>query len=284
MNLAGGGVTQEQPRWQRFAGSVAENYQQHLVPAIFEPWARDLVDLAAPRLGERVLDVACGPGVVARLAARRAGPDQVTGLDINPGMVAVARSLPSELPISWREGSALQMPFPDEAFDVVLCQQGVQFFPDRAAGLREMRRVLVPGGRVVLAVWGPIERSPGYAALAPALERHISAAAAAAARSPFSLWDIGELRHVMAGAGLREVEVHSPTKMLRFSSPAEFVSQYAWASPIAAALGDANASVLDPVIRDVAEALAPYLHEGALSFPIENHLAQAVRPSSTADS
>ena len=100
-------MTQEQPRWQRFAGSVAENYQQHLVPAIFEPWAEELVDLAAPRPGERVLDVACGPGVVARLAARRAGPDQVTGLDINPGMVAVARSLPSELAISWQQGSAL---------------------------------------------------------------------------------------------------------------------------------------------------------------------------------
>lgn len=277
-------MPQEQPQWQRFAGSVAENYQRHLVPAIFEPWATELVDLAAPRPGERMLDVACGPGVVARLAARRAGPDQVTGLDINPGMVAVARSLPSELPISWREGSALQMPFPDEAFDVVLCQQGVQFFPDRATGLREMRRVLVPGGRVVLAVWGPIEHSPGYAALAPALERHISAAAAAAARSPFSLWDIGELRHVMESAGLRKVEIHSAAKTLRFSSPAEFASQYAWASLIAAALGDADASVLDPVIRDVAEALAPYLHEGALSFPIESHLAHDVRPSSSADS
>jgi SAM-dependent methyltransferase len=130
-------------------------------------------------------------------------------------MVEVARSLSSELPICWQQGSALQMPFPEEAFDLVLCQQGVQFFPDRAAGLNEMRRVLVPGGRMVLAVWGPIEQSPGFATLATALERHVSAAAAAA-RSPFSLWDTGELRDLLDGAGLRNLEVHSRMRMLCF--------------------------------------------------------------------
>src|ERR1700751_5075973 len=113
------GMTQQQPRWQQFADSIAENYHRHLVPAIFEPWAGDLVDLAAPAPGERVLDVACGPGVVARLVARRAGPGQVTGLDVTPGMGAVARSLPSQLPICWLQGSALQMPFADQAFDLV---------------------------------------------------------------------------------------------------------------------------------------------------------------------
>jgi SAM-dependent methyltransferase len=276
-------MVQQQPPWQRFAGSVAENYQRHLVPAIFAPWAEDLVGLGAPQPGEHVLDVACGPGVVTRLAAHRAGAGQVIGLDINPGMVEVARSLSSELPISWQEGSALQMPFADQVFDLVLCQQGVQFFPDRAAGLREMRRVLVPGGRVVVAVWGSIEQSPGFAALAAALERHASAAAAAAARSPFSLADTQELHDLLTGAGLRTVDVHSRRKMLRFPPPAEFVAQYVWGSPIAAALGDADPSVLEPVAREVAEALASYVSDQVLSFPIENHLAHAVRPSPTAD-
>lgn len=271
----------QQPRWQRFAGSVAENYSRYLVPAIFEPWAEDLVALAAPRPGERVLDAACGPGVVARLAARRAGADQVTGLDINPGMVQLARSLHSELRISWQEGSALQMPFPDDSFDVVLCQQGVQFFPDRAAGLREMRRVLVPDGRVVLAVWGPIEQSPGFAALAAALDQHVSADAATAARSPFTLYSIDELRHLLEGAGWRNVEIYSREKLLHFPAPAEFVSQYVWASPIAAAIGEPDTSVLQAVIRNVADALQPYLDDHGLSFPIENHLAAAVRPSPT---
>jgi ubiquinone/menaquinone biosynthesis C-methylase UbiE len=271
----------QQPRWQRFAGSVAENYNQHLVPAIFAPWAEDLIDLAAPRPGDRVLDVACGPGVVARLVARRAGTGQVTGLDINPGMLTVARSLPSERLISWQEGDALQMPFPDQAFHLVLCQQGAQFSPDRAAGLGEMRRVLLPGGRIALAVWGPIERSPGFSVLAAALEHHVNAAAAAAARSPFSLPGTSDLRNLLEGAGLRDVEVHSRTKMLRFPPPAEFVRQYVCGSPIAAALDTAGAAVLEPAIREITKALQPYLHDQVLSFPIENHLATAIRPSPT---
>jgi SAM-dependent methyltransferase len=274
-------MAQQQPAWQQFAGSIAENYHRYLVPAILEPWAKDLVALAAPRPGERVLDVACGPGVVARLAARHAGADQVTGLDINPGMVQLARSLPSELPISWREGSALQMPFADECFDVVLCQQGVQFFPDRAAGLREMGRVLVPGGRVVLAVWGPIEHSPGFAALAAALDRHVNAEASAAARSPFSLWSIDELRDLLDGTGWRDAAIHSRERMLDFPSPADFVLQYVWGSPVAAVIGKPDTSVLEAVIGDVADALQPYLDDHGLSFPIENHLVAAVRPSPT---
>jgi ubiquinone/menaquinone biosynthesis C-methylase UbiE len=267
-----------QAEWQRFAGSIAENYNRHLVPAIFQPWAEELVALAAPRPGKRVLDVACGTGAATRLAARRAGAEQVTGLDINPGMIEVARSLPCEPAVSWQIGSALQVPFPDQVFDLVLCQQGVQFFADRAAGLREMRRVLVPGGRIVLAVWGPIERSPGFAAMAEALECHVSATAAAAARSPFSLPDIGELRGMIESAGFRDVKIHVRELAHHFHSPEEFAREYAGSSLIAAALQDENRSLPEAAVRQVAEMLRHYSDERGLSFPMESHLAEATRP------
>ena len=132
------------------------------MPAITSKWAEDLVRRAQLRTGELVLDVACGTGVVARLAATKVRPGQVTGLDLNAGMLAVARSLPNEgAPISWTEGSALDMKFPSGRFDVVLCQQGLQFFPDQPAALREMRRVLREGGRAALSVYSPIEQTPG---------------------------------------------------------------------------------------------------------------------------
>ena len=117
--------------WQ-LEGSAAELYQRYLVPAITTKWAEDLVGRARPRAGEAVLDVACGTGVVARLAAKAVGNGQVTGLDLNAGMLAVARGVPSEgAPITWIEGSALDLPFPADQFDVVLCQLGLQFFPDQ---------------------------------------------------------------------------------------------------------------------------------------------------------
>ena len=119
--------------WQ-LEGSAAELYERYLVPAITAKWAEDLIVRAQPRAGESVLDIACGTGVVARLAARRvAARGQVTGLDLNAGMLAVARRVPNEgPPINWIEGSALDLPFPSDSFDVVLCQLGLQFFPDRS--------------------------------------------------------------------------------------------------------------------------------------------------------
>src|SRR3712207_3990859 len=153
-----GDVMVRHEAWQ-LEGSAAELYERHLVPAITSLWAADLVERAAPQPGERVLDVACGTGIVARRAAERMGSGRVVGLDINPGMLAVARALPpgSGPAIEWHEGSVLDMPFPEGSFDVCLCQLGLQFFPDRAAALREMRRVLRTGGRLTLSVFSALE-------------------------------------------------------------------------------------------------------------------------------
>ena len=147
----------QQGQWQ-VAGSAPEVYERELVPAVFGVWAPILVELAQPGPGERVVDVACGTGIVARIAATRVGPTgAVVGVDLNPGMLSVARSVVSTDsrsggPLQWQEASADKLPFPDGSFDVVYCQLGLQFFADRAAALREMRRVLGPGGRLALMV------------------------------------------------------------------------------------------------------------------------------------
>ena len=149
---------------------------------MFAPWAPILVELAHPRPGERVVDIACGTGIVTRVAAARVGPTGVVaGVDLNPGMLSVARAATttdsrSDAPIQWREASADKLPFPGESFDIVYCQLGLQFFADRAAALREMRRVLGADGRLALMVWRGISESPGFAALAEALERHVGQA------------------------------------------------------------------------------------------------------------
>ena len=145
-------------RWQ-LAVDAARKYEANLVPALMAPWAPQLLDAVDVGAGDRVLDIACGTGVVSRAAAERVGPDgSVWGLDLNPGMLAVATELAPD--ITWVEGDALALPFGDVTFDRVVCQFGFMFFTDRSQALREMRRVLVDGGRAGVATWGAIEISP----------------------------------------------------------------------------------------------------------------------------
>jgi ubiquinone/menaquinone biosynthesis C-methylase UbiE len=135
---------------------AAELYERYVSRYILGPWAPLLVDAARLAVGERVLDVACGTGIVARAAAERVGSaGRVVGLDLNRGMIAVARTLPPPIsaPIEWIERSALDLQLGDASFDVVLCQQGLQFFPDKVLALSEMRRVLGRHGRLALSVW-----------------------------------------------------------------------------------------------------------------------------------
>ena len=263
-------------RWQ-VAGNAAEIYQRELVPAVFGPWGPRVVELAALRPPLRVLDVACGTGLVARLAATAVGVDgRVAALDVNPAMLAVASELPAVegAPIEWVEGDAQSLPFAEASFDVVCCQLGLQFFPDREGALREMKRVLVPGGRAVVMVWREIDRAPGFAVLAAALGRTISADAEALMRAPFALSDPGELSRLLERAGFHDCAISADTGNVRFASAATFVSSYIGGSPLAAVVATAPAAAYERLVGEVEDALDPLIEQGSLCFPIEAHLAR----------
>jgi ubiquinone/menaquinone biosynthesis C-methylase UbiE len=263
--------------WQ-VAGSAAEVYQRELVPAVFGPWAPRVVELAALRRGMRVLDVACGTGLVARLAAEAVGVDgHVAALDLNPGMIAVASALPAVegAAIEWIEGDAQALPFAEASLDVVCCQLGLQFFPDREVALREIKRVLVPGGRVVVMVWREIDRAPGFAVLAAALGRTIGADAEALMRAPFSLSDAQELARLMETAGLHDCAIRGETGNVHFPSPATFVRSYIGGSPLAPIVAAAPTPAYEALVREVERALDPLIEQGSLRFPIEAHLVVA---------
>jgi ubiquinone/menaquinone biosynthesis C-methylase UbiE len=267
------------PQWQ--SGSAPENYERYLVPSIFASWAEELVEVAGLRPGQRVLDIACGTGVVARTAARRlVSGGNVTGLDLSAPMLAVARSAATSegVIIEWREGSALQLPFADQAFDVAFCQQGLQFFPDRPVAMGEMYRVLVPGGKLLLGVWRDIERSPGFAILAQALTNHVSPEAGALLKSgPFGLSTTEELRDLIAGAGFRDINIRGVAKVLRYPSPDEFVLRYAAGSALAGAVANVGDDAGTALLAQVAERLQPYFQGKELAFPIESNIATARR-------
>ena len=150
--------------------AVPRAYEEVLVPRLFEPWALLLLDEGNLRPNAVVLDVATGPGTVARVAAKRIGPGgRVVATDISRPMLDVANSkpsLPDAAPITYIESPAAPLGVENAAFDFAVCQQGLQFFPDRLAALREMRRALKPRGQLAITAWSHIEDNPFYAASA----------------------------------------------------------------------------------------------------------------------
>jgi ubiquinone/menaquinone biosynthesis C-methylase UbiE len=199
--------------------SFPEIYEKSLVRSLFRPWAEQLLEEAGPARGERVLDIACGTGIVARLARERLGDGaKVVGVDVAPPMIAMARSVAPQ--VDWRVGDAAALPLQDgEQFDLVLCQQGLQFFPDRAAAAREMRRALAPNGRLAVSTWRPDEDFPVLLALRRIAERHLGPIADR--RHAFG--EPGALEALLREAGLRDVRSKTVSRKIRFEDGAVFV-------------------------------------------------------------
>jgi ubiquinone/menaquinone biosynthesis C-methylase UbiE len=249
----------------------AEVYESILVPHLFTPWAHDLVARAEPKPGERVLDVACGTGIVVRAVLPVVGPNgRVVGADFSPAMLAVARTrVPGEAPVEWYEASAEALPFSDAAFDLVLCQQGLQFFPDKPGAIREFWRVLAPGGRVALSVWRTLEHNPVHEAINEAVIRHRGTtdwiAAAYSGNAP-------ELEALLSGEGFEDVAIEPVTMTLRFPSADLFVR---------AELDEAErATLVEAILQDVGATLRSYIHDDEIDVPMAAYVATAHIPAS----
>lgn len=218
--------------------SAMQIYEDVLVPRLFTPWARLLLDALDLRPGEAILDVACGPGSVTRLAAVEVGPGgRVTGVDFSRAMLAIAQAkpvAPDAAPIEYHEAPADRLPVTAADFDVAICQQGLQFFSDRPAALAEMRRALRPGGRVGIAVWAAIEQAPPFAALEDAIREVAGDDLADRYRSgPWGMPDADQLRELLEESGFNEVRVTRNALPLSFDCAAQLRSTLA-ASAIAA--------------------------------------------------
>jgi ubiquinone/menaquinone biosynthesis C-methylase UbiE len=227
--------------------------------------------------GERVLDVGCGTGVATRLAAEQVGAEgRVTGIDVNPGMLAVARSVtPDETAIEWKEASAEAIPFDDRSFDVVLCQLSLQFMPDRAKALGEMRRVLVPGGRLVLNVPGPAGLL--FETLADAMEHHIAPEAATFVHTVFSLHEEPEIKGLLKDAAFRDVDAHAYTKELALPASREFLWQYVDSTPLAGAVASASNEARSAMEQEVLAGWADHEEGDGMTYQQRIVVASAVR-------
>ncbi len=248
-------------------------YEEWFVPAVFAPLAREVVARTEIAPGARVLDVACGTGIVARTVAPRLGPEgRVAGLDFSPAMLSVARrAAPAGgLSFDWHEGSALDLPFTDGVFDVVFCQMGLQFFPDRARAIAEMHRVLAPGGRVVLTTWRGLDRHPFPAALARVVQERVGSPALG---MPFVLGDPAIVADLLRQAGFSDVSVEPVEIVADYARPREYVALQIRASSAGiAALQGLPAAELDTIIAAIESDMAAPVREATegdrLRFPM----------------
>lgn len=243
--------------------TAAEVYEAFFVPALFAQFAGPVAEAAGIGAGQAVLDVACGTGVLAREAGRR-GASEVVGLDRNTGMLAVARRVAPG--IDWREGLAEALPFPDARFDAVVSQFGLMFFENRTAALREMWRVLKPGGRLVVAVWDAAEHAPGYAGMIALIDRLFGAAVADALRAPFVLGVPGTFAATFEAAGIpARIETRAGTA--RFPSIDDWVRTDVKGWTLADLIDDAGYERLRQAAPDALRRFeAP---DGSVAFPAQ---------------
>jgi ubiquinone/menaquinone biosynthesis C-methylase UbiE len=263
--------------------SPATTYEVFMVPYRFRPWAGELLDRVALTPGSRLLDIACGTGIVARVAADRAGNDvAITGIDMNPAMIDVARAtaIDEGKTIEWHVGTVDALPFPDQSFHVVTIQQGLQFFPNKPAALRECFRVLSPGGVIAIGIWSSLEKQGLQKAYAEAIER---VTGSPAMHAPYGRMTREELETLLDEAGFTSTSVEEVTIDGTFDDPDAFVGLMvegtsAGVPGMHGRSAEERAALATEVSALMADAVRASTHDGRLVSHSTALLAVAIRP------
>lgn len=250
---------------------AASVYEDFFVPALFAEWPPRVVRTLEPFADGRMLDVACGTGVLARELARRVGPGRVCGVDCNEGMLAVGRRLAPD--VDWRSARAEELPFETGEYAAVGSQFGLMFFEDRARALSEMWRVLVPGGRLAVAVWGPLSETPGYNAMVNLLRSLFGDEIANELTGPFCLGDVSLLRDLFESAGIQDPTIETVVGTARFPSIESWIHTDVKGWTLADRIDDEQYELLK---RQAPVALADFaLEEGQVEFASPAHIISA---------
>lgn len=258
--------------WQ-LSGSGPDAYEKYIVPAYTRTWAKEMVKRACLRRDEKLLDVACGTGLVARTAAAEHSTNLISGVDVNDVMIKKAQEI--EAAIAWHHSDVTQMPFGDNSFDVILCQQGLQYFPDPVLALKEMKRVLVENGRIILSVWCPIEYSPFYDSLCRVLEKYVGVKSASMLSAAYNLGDYVKLKTLFKNAGIGRININIVVKQMRCSSFDEFVIGGVMATPFFKDIQEMPESKQKAFLSELYKLNEHYIDDNGLAAPLESYIITA---------
>jgi len=257
---------------------AAKRYQEIPVPTILGPAAHALVDKVKLNSGIMVLDVGCGTGAATQYAAKFVEPNgRVAGVDINAGMIEVAKSLSESAgaPIDWYENSAFELPFEENTFDVALSAQTIQFLDDRVAALEEMQRVLRPRGQLAISVWCEVGHNPYFDALMKAVTNHLGPETASGLGAAFTLSEPSEIEGLLVEAGLQRIEVETCELSLEMPEISKFAANHISATPMSASFFAASESLQNDLVEDIADSLAMYQTETGATVPFRIQVAKA---------
>lgn len=250
-----------------FQGPIPENYDSFLGPVIFDPYAEDLVARLKNRTFERVLEIACGTGIVTRrLRDALPAKTEIVATDLNADMFEFARpKFKNGENVRWEQADACALPFPDNSFDAVVCQFGFMFVPDKAAAMREAQRVLRKGGVFLFNVWDSLDANPFGQIAHTTIASFFDRDPPKFYDIPFSLYDLGTVRGLVQNAGFGKIESFVETKPCRAKSAKEFATGLIRGNPVGA---EATERGVDP--EDLIDAVAKKLSEGFGSAPFES--------------
>src|SRR3984957_16026367 len=262
-----------------FAGSIPQNYDRYLVPLIFESFAQDIAQRVAALSPRTILETAAGSGVVTRALTPRLPPDaSYVVTDLNQPMVDYAASRqPRDARIKWRQADALALPFENAAFDLVCCQFGAMFFPDRTSGYREARRVLKPGGHFLFSVWDRIEENVFADDVTNALAKIFPTDPPRfLARTPHGYHDTALIRSELEEAGFSRVVIETRAEQSRASSPRLPAVAYCQGTPLRDESEARDAGRLEAATDYAASKIANRHGSGEVAAKIQAHVIVAV--------
>jgi ubiquinone/menaquinone biosynthesis C-methylase UbiE len=262
----------------RFSGSVPANYEQYMVPLLFRPYAQQLAERAARFRPGSVLETAAGTGVVTRALVDALPDAKIVATDLNQAMLDVAATRVSSPSVEFREADALELPFDDGSFDMVVCQFGIMFYPDKVRGNAEAHRVLRGGGRYLLAIWDRIERN-GLSNLAheTLLRQFPDNPPMFMKRGPFSYHDPSWIERDLRAAGFGSVDIETVELNSRSPSAADAARGLTYGSPMGVELEEYGAGAIDRVFAEFSRAALKFEGPDGFEAPMSAHIVTAAK-------
>ncbi|MGI9622224.1 MAG: class I SAM-dependent methyltransferase [Acidimicrobiales bacterium] len=260
--------------------SSATAYDERLVPWYFQHWANRMVELADLEPSGQIVDLACGSGMITRALLPSLGPaGTIAGIDLNPGMLAHAQSTIDDARVSWHEADASSLPLDDASVDVLCCHQGLQFFPDRGAAIDEVHRILRPGGRIVVAVWGHLDGNPEVVAMSHAIGEFLGDDLGRAMTGPCGFPVPEELQQLLGDHGFVDTRVESVSEIARHPDVRDAMDGQFDALPISGSIEALGPARRTELLDRICEVLEPYVDENdALAIPATNNFAVGTKP------